>query len=79
MHSLYTIRQHPISYVSIIWFICLAVLFMIVIVVVFVIVVMAGARVRSLSLLSRSNLLEVGSIMLAGSVRCCLLLCYCVS
>lgn len=77
MHSLYTIHQHPISYVSIIWFICLAVLFMIVFVI--VIVVMVGARVRSLSLLSRSNLLEVGSIMLAGSVRCCLLLCYCVS
>lgn len=76
MHSLYTIHQHPISYVSIIWFICLAVLFMIVFVI--VIVVMVGARVRSLSLLSRSNLLEVGSIMLAGSVSCCLLLCYCV-
>lgn len=77
MHSLYTIHQHPISYVSIIWFICLAILFMIVFVI--VIVVMVGARVRSLSLLSRSNLLEVGSIMLDGSVRCCLLLCYCVS
>lgn len=49
------------------------------IVFVIVIVVMVGARVRSLSLLSRSNLLEVGSIMLDGSVRCCLLLCYCVS